>query len=100
MKRRMKVINPETIRNEEMEDNDIMQIANSHDHELNQPVVKEVRQAISLTPIIFTDEFDGCITNHAPLDIPLNFFTSANLDMLKEGSLNKLSKTSLRTLNS
>ena len=100
MRRRMKVVNPETIRNEEMEDNDIMQIANSCNHELNQPPVeKEVRLAISITPIVFSDEINGCITNHTPLDIPLNFFASANLDMLKECSLDKLSKTSLRSLN-
>lgn len=100
MRRRMKVVNPETIRNEEMEDNDIMQIANSCSHELNQPPVeKEVRRAISITPIVFSDEIDGCIINHTPLDIPLNFFASANLDMLKEGYLDKLSKASLRKLN-
>lgn len=99
MRRRMKVVNPETIRNEEMEDNDIMQIANSYNHDLDQPVVKEARRAISITPIVFSDEIDGCIINHTPLDIPLNFFASANLDMLKEGSLDNLSKASLRILN-
>lgn len=98
MKRKLS-ISPEVIKNEELEDNYISKIDNLKFELANQKSEQMVKPAISITPIVFSEELGNNIINHTPLDIPLNFFAYRNLEMIKNGYWDDLSVSSLNALN-